>query len=80
MRCDMRGTPLTEARGCRRFGRKPSFIFSLGVTLGSCLMAAGSWNIWMLVAFRVLMAIGGTLAATRGTHTQGHHLALIGLA
>ena len=44
-----------------QFGKERLLLVSLGLFLAGCLGAACAWNIWSLIAFRVLAGAGGAL-------------------
>jgi EmrB/QacA subfamily drug resistance transporter len=40
------------------FGRKPVVLFGIGLFLAGSIMCGLSWNIWLLIAFRVVQGLG----------------------
>ena len=44
-----------------QFGKERMLLVSLGLFLAGCVGAALAWNIWSLIAFRVLSGAGGAL-------------------
>jgi EmrB/QacA subfamily drug resistance transporter len=53
-------TPLLGRLG-DQFGKERMLLVSLGLFLAGCLGAAFAWDIWSLIAFRVLAGAGGAL-------------------
>jgi EmrB/QacA subfamily drug resistance transporter len=53
-------TPILGRLG-DQFGKERMLLVSLGLFLAGCLGAAFAWNIWSLIAFRVLAGAGGAL-------------------
>eukprot|EP01094_Clydonella_sp_ATCC50884_P010272 TRINITY_DN1984_c0_g2_i1.p1 TRINITY_DN1984_c0_g2~~TRINITY_DN1984_c0_g2_i1.p1 ORF type:complete len:451 (-),score=136.17 TRINITY_DN1984_c0_g2_i1:332-1684(-) len=50
--------PLIYGASSDQFGRKPSYILALGLFCGACFMASGVWDIYSLLAIRMVMAAG----------------------
>src|SRR6185436_10562075 len=44
-----------------QFGKERMLLVSLGLFLAGCLGAAFAWNIWSLIAFRVVSGAGGAI-------------------
>jgi EmrB/QacA subfamily drug resistance transporter len=40
------------------FGRKPVVLFGIGLFLAGSIMCGAAWNIWLLIAFRVVQGLG----------------------
>jgi EmrB/QacA subfamily drug resistance transporter len=53
-------TPILGKLG-DQFGKERMLLVSLGLFLAGCLGAAFAWNIWSLIAFRVVSGAGGAL-------------------
>jgi len=53
-------TPLLGRLG-DQFGKERLLLVSLGLFLAGCIGAAAAWDIWSLVAFRVVSGAGGAL-------------------
>ena len=53
-------TPILGRLG-DQFGKERMLLISLGLFLAGCLGAAFAWNIWSLIAFRVVSGAGGAL-------------------
>src|ERR1700752_2247793 len=53
-------TPILGRLG-DQFGKERLLLISLGLFLACCLGAAVAWNLWSLIAFRVLSGAGGAL-------------------
>jgi EmrB/QacA subfamily drug resistance transporter len=53
-------TPILGKLG-DQFGKERMLLISLGLFLAGCLGAAFAWNIWSLIAFRVVSGAGGAL-------------------
>ena len=53
-------TPILGKLG-DQFGKERLLLISLGLFLAGCLGAAFAWNIWSLIAFRVVSGAGGAL-------------------
>ena len=53
-------TPILGRLG-DQFGKERLLLISLGLFLAGCLAAAFAWNIWSLIAFRVVSGAGGAL-------------------
>jgi EmrB/QacA subfamily drug resistance transporter len=53
-------TPILGRLG-DQFGKERLLLVSLGLFLLGCLGAAAAWNLWSLIAFRVLSGAGGAL-------------------
>ena len=53
-------TPLLGRLG-DQFGKERMLLVSLGLFLAGCVGAALAWNIWSLIAFRVVSGAGGAL-------------------
>lgn len=50
-----------------RFGRRPPLLIGISIYIAGSLLCAISWNVWVLVAFRVLQAAGAASAAALAT-------------
>ena len=53
-------TPILGRLG-DQFGKERLLLISLGLFLAGCLGAAFAWNLWSLIAFRVVSGAGGAL-------------------
>ena len=53
-------TPILGRLG-DQFGKERVLLISLGLFLAGCLGAAFAWNLWSLIAFRVVSGAGGAL-------------------
>jgi EmrB/QacA subfamily drug resistance transporter len=53
-------TPILGRLG-DQFGKERMLLIALGLFLAGCLGAAFAWNIWSLIAFRVVSGAGGAL-------------------
>jgi EmrB/QacA subfamily drug resistance transporter len=53
-------TPILGRLG-DQFGKERLLLISLGLFLAGCLGAAFAWNLWSLIAFRVISGAGGAL-------------------
>jgi EmrB/QacA subfamily drug resistance transporter len=53
-------TPILGRLG-DQFGKERLLLISLGIFLAGCLGAACAWNLWSLIAFRVVSGAGGAL-------------------
>jgi EmrB/QacA subfamily drug resistance transporter len=53
-------TPILGRLG-DQFGKERLLLVSLGIFLAGCLGAAFAWDIWSLIAFRILAGAGGAL-------------------
>ena len=53
-------TPILGKLG-DQFGKERLLLISLGLFLAGCLGAAAAWNIWSLIAFRIVSGAGGAL-------------------
>jgi EmrB/QacA subfamily drug resistance transporter len=53
-------TPILGRLG-DQFGKERMLLISLGLFLAGCLGASFAWNIWSLIAFRVISGAGGAL-------------------
>jgi len=53
-------TPILGRLG-DQFGKERMLLISLSIFLVGCLGAAAAWNLWSLIAFRVLAGAGGAL-------------------
>ena len=53
-------TPILGRLG-DQFGKERLLVISLGLFLAGCLGAAFAWNLWSLIAFRVVSGAGGAL-------------------
>ena len=50
-----------------RYGRKPILLIGLGLYVAASILCALSWNIYGLVLFRILQALGGSTAGVVST-------------
>src|SRR5215203_288788 len=53
-------TPILGRLG-DQYGKERMLLVSLGLFLAGCVGAAAAWNIWSLIAFRILSGAGGAL-------------------
>jgi EmrB/QacA subfamily drug resistance transporter len=53
-------TPILGRLG-DQYGKERMLLVSLGLFLAGCIGASAAWNIWSLIAFRVLSGAGGAL-------------------
>lgn len=53
-------TPILGRLG-DQFGKERMLLVSLGLFLAGCLGAAGAWDLWSLIGFRILSGAGGAL-------------------
>ena len=53
-------TPILGRLG-DQFGKERMLLISLGLFLAGCLGAAFAWNLWSLIAFRIVSGAGGAL-------------------
>src|SRR5689334_23065547 len=43
---------------CDLFGRKPAVLWGIGLFLVGSIMCGAAWNVWLLIAFRVVQGLG----------------------
>ncbi|MCC7556195.1 MAG: MFS transporter, partial [Methanoculleus marisnigri] len=46
-----------------RYGRRPVLLAGLALYIAASAGCAASWDIWLLIAFRILQAVGGSAAS-----------------